>query len=67
MSLIFAGAERIKGIANCAVPMPSLIRLLVVLCLIGAAVYGGMIALVMLVEPTPREMTIRIPNERLQP
>lgn len=67
MSLIFAGAERIKGIANYAVPMPSLIRLLVVLCLIGAAVYGGMIALVMLVEPTPREMTIRIPNERLQP
>ena len=47
--------------------MPSLIRLLIVLCLIGAAVYGGMIALVMLVEPTPREMTIRIPNERLQP
>ena len=57
MSLIFAGAERIKGIANYAVPMPSLIRLLVVLCLIGAAVYGGMIGRGMLVVPTPGEMT----------
>ena len=47
--------------------MPSLIRLLVVLCLMGAAVYGGMVALVMLVEPTPREMTVRVPNDRLQP
>jgi hypothetical protein len=47
--------------------MPSLIRLLVVLGLIAGAVYGGMVALVMLVEPNPREMTIRIPSERLEP
>ena len=47
--------------------MPSLIRLLVFLGLIAAAIYGGMIALVMLVEPTPREMTVRVPNERLEP
>jgi hypothetical protein len=47
--------------------MPSLIRLLVVLALIAGVVYGGMIALVMLVEPTPREMTVRVPNERLEP
>ena len=47
--------------------MPSLIRLIVVLGLIAAAVYGGMIALVVLVEPNPREMTIRVPAERIQP
>jgi hypothetical protein len=47
--------------------MPSLIRLIVVLALIAGAVYGGMFALVMLVEPSPREMTIRVPPERLQP
>lgn len=47
--------------------MPSLIRLIVVLGLIAAGVYGGMIALVTFVEPTPSEETIRIPNERLQP
>jgi hypothetical protein len=47
--------------------MPTLIRLVVVLGLIAAAVYGGMLALVMLVEPNPREMTIRVPPERLQP
>ncbi len=47
--------------------MPSLIRLLVVLGLIAGVVYGGMLALVLLVEPNPREMTDRVPPERLQP
>jgi phage shock protein PspC (stress-responsive transcriptional regulator) len=47
--------------------MPSLIRLIVVLAVIAGAVYGGMLALVLLVEPNPREMSVRIPNERLQP
>lgn len=41
--------------------------MLVVLCLLGGAVYGAMFALVMLVEPTPREMSIRVPNDRLLP
>ena len=47
--------------------MPSLIRFLVVIVLIAAAIYGSMIALVMFVEPNPREMSVRISNERLQP
>ena len=47
--------------------MPSLIRLLVVLGLIVAVIYGGMLALVILVEPNPREMSVRVPPERLQP
>lgn len=47
--------------------MPSLIKLLVVLALFGAIVYGGMIALVVLVQPEQREMSVRIPSERLQP
>jgi len=47
--------------------MPSLIRLLVVLGLIVAIVYGGMIALVVTVQPQQREMQVRIPAERLQP
>jgi len=47
--------------------MPSLIRLIVVLGVIAALIYGGMIALVTFVQPTPSEESIRIPNERLQP
>jgi hypothetical protein len=47
--------------------MPSLIRLLVVILLIGAVIYGGMIALVVLVEPRSREETIRIDPARLEP
>jgi hypothetical protein len=45
--------------------MPSLFRLLFVLLLIGGAIYGGMLALVTYVEPEQREMTIRIPADRL--
>jgi hypothetical protein len=40
---------------------------LVVLGLIGAIIYGGMIALVVLVQPEQREMQVRVPNDRLQP
>lgn len=47
--------------------MPSLIRFLIVLGLIGGAVYGAMVGLVMLVDPNPREMSVRIPPDRLQP
>jgi len=41
--------------------------LLVVLGLIAGVIYGGMLALVILVEPRQGEMSVRIPNERLQP
>jgi hypothetical protein len=47
--------------------MPSLIRLLVVLGLIAGLIYGGMFALVVLVQPNQREMSVRVPNERLEP
>lgn len=47
--------------------MPSLIRLLIVLGLIAGVIYGGMIALAVLVEPNPREMSVRVPVDRLQP
>jgi len=45
--------------------MPSLIRLLVVVGLLGGAAYGAMFALANFVEPKPREMTITIPQQRL--
>jgi len=47
--------------------MPSLLRLLVVLALIAGVIYGGMLALIIMVEPDQHEMTVRIPAERLQP
>lgn len=40
---------------------------MVALGIIAAIIYGGMVALVISVEPNPREMTVRIPNDRLQP
>jgi hypothetical protein len=56
-------------IAACApfefVTMPSLIRLLMVLGLLGGAAYGAMFALANFVEPKQREMSITIPQQRL--
>jgi hypothetical protein len=47
--------------------MPSLVRFLV-FCLIIAALLGAaMYFLANYVEPSPRETTIRIPPERMQP
>jgi hypothetical protein len=46
-------------------PVPSLIRLLVVLAVLAGAVFGGMIALVTFVQPEPREMSQTIPPARL--
>ena len=45
--------------------MPSLIRLLMVLGLLGGFAYGAMFALANFVQPKPREMSITIPAQRL--
>ncbi|HSI39463.1 MAG TPA: hypothetical protein VLA00_02815 [Xanthobacteraceae bacterium] len=44
--------------------MPSLIRLVVVLGLIGGAAYGVLWAFANLVRPEPREMSINVPPDR---
>jgi hypothetical protein len=44
--------------------MPSLIRLLVILGLIGGAVYGVLWSFANLVEPHPREMSVSVPQDR---
>jgi hypothetical protein len=45
--------------------MPSLIRLLVFCGVVAGLIYGAMFALVLFVEPKPREITVRVPTERL--
>ncbi|MEM1377743.1 MAG: hypothetical protein AAGG69_10170 [Pseudomonadota bacterium] len=37
------------------------------LMVLGGLVYAGMFALTIFVEPNPREMTVRVPNDRLNP
>ncbi|GLK82018.1 hypothetical protein [Ancylobacter defluvii] len=44
--------------------MPSLIRLLVVLAVLGGVAYGIMWSLATLVEPQKREMSVPVPQER---
>lgn len=47
--------------------MPTLFRFLFFCAVIVGSVYGVMVALVTFVEPTEREVTIRIPSERVNP
>lgn len=45
--------------------MPSLLRMLTVLAIIGAAVYAGLYALAHFVEPSTRQMSVFIPPDKL--
>ena len=47
--------------------MPSLIRFLMTLVVLGGMAYAGMFALTIFVEPKQREMTVRVPRERINP
>lgn len=47
--------------------MPTLIRLIITLLFLVGLAYGGMIALVSFVQPSPKEVTIRIPAHELLP
>ena len=45
--------------------MPSLIRLLVVLGLLSGFAYGAVFALATMVQPKPREISVTIPQDKL--
>ncbi|KJS14644.1 MAG: histidine kinase [Hoeflea sp. BRH_c9] len=45
--------------------MPSLFRFLFLCAVIVGIVYGAMFALVMYVEPVDREVTVRVPTDKL--
>jgi hypothetical protein len=45
--------------------MPSLLRFLVVVGILGGAAYGAVFALATYVDPKPREITVTIPQSAL--
>jgi len=45
-------------------PMPSLLRFLTIVAIIGGLVYGAVFALANFVTPTPREMTVFVPPDK---
>jgi hypothetical protein len=47
--------------------MPTLFRFLFILAVIAGVIYGGMVALVVFVQPRDRDIIVRIPSERLNP
>ena len=46
-------------------PMPTLFRLLITLIFLGGLVFAGMFALVSFVEPSPKDVELRIPTREL--
>jgi hypothetical protein len=44
--------------------MPSLFRFLAFVGIVAGAIYGGMLVLVQLYDPPPREITVSIPPDR---
>ena len=59
-----AGAA-IKGESPIGTNMPSLFRFLFICAVLAGIVYGAMFALVLYVEPVERDVTIRVPAERI--
>lgn len=49
-----------------ASPMPSLMKFLVVLIVVGGASFAAMYYLANYIEPKPRELTIRVPSDRFR-
>lgn len=47
--------------------MPTLFRFLVILAIIAGTIYAIMYSLANFVEPSPREVLVRIPSENLNP
>lgn len=47
--------------------MPTLFRFLTFLAVVAAIIYGSMMALSVLVVPREREVTVRVPSEKLNP
>ncbi len=45
--------------------MPSLLRFLLIVGLLGGFAYGGLYSLAQFVEPQPREMVVTIPPDKL--
>jgi len=44
--------------------MPSLLRFLTVIVVIGAVIYGGLYSLAHFVQPKPREISVSIPPDK---
>jgi predicted outer membrane lipoprotein len=55
----------IAGISEGPRALPSLIRFLAILGVLGAAAFGVMLALATFVEPQQREMTQAVPAQKL--
>jgi hypothetical protein len=59
------GGPAARGERASVADMPSLLRILLVLGLLGGATYAAMFALAHYVQPKPREITVTIPQDRL--
>jgi hypothetical protein len=62
--IVLGPVHRHQWDARKRLTMPSLLRLLTVIAVLGAAIYGGLYALSHFVQPKPREITVSIPPDK---
>jgi hypothetical protein len=62
--IVLAPVRRHQGDERERHAMPSLLRFLSVIAILGALVYGGIFALAHFVEPKPREITVSVPPDK---
>ena len=62
--IVLATVHRHQWDARERLTMPSLLRLLTVIAVLGAAIYGGIYALSHFVQPKSREITVSIPPDK---
>ena len=46
--------------------MPTLLRFLTVIAVIGGLIYGGIFTLATFFDPEPREITVTVPPDKFQ-
>jgi len=62
--IVLGPVHRHQWDARKRLTMPSLLRLLTVIAVLGAAIYGGLYALSHFVQPKSREITVSIPPDK---
>jgi len=62
--IVLGPVRRHQWIKSRLLTMPSLLRLLAIIAMLCALVYGGLYSLANFVQPKPREISVSIPPDK---
>lgn len=64
--LVFGGPRRYRCEPLCGADVPTLLRFLAIVAVLGGLGFAAVFALATMVNPVPREMRVTIPASKLQ-